>query len=392
MTPAYPMAFLLAAFVAVVAIELLLRRRHAVRVLLYGTGPCAVAVTKELESRPELRCRIVGLVEERGVPIPAALEHLPHVGSSEQLADVIEELRPGRIVIALADRRGRLPVLTLVEQQLRGVEVEEAEDAYERLTGKLALEALHPGGLLARGCFRYSALQDLASRAISVAFALVGLAALWPLFPLIALAVKLDSPGPVLFRQQRVGLGGRPFELVKFRTMRASPRAPSAWATDNEGRITGVGRVLRRLRLDELPQLLHLLTGEMNLVGPRPHPLSNFTLFSERIPYYSLRYLVRPGLTGWAQVRYHYANNLAEETEKMRYDLYYIKHRSIWLDLRIVPRTVIAVLSGHGETDELAHEAPAAPMASRARHRWMLHWTPGAGIGHGHGGAPAAHR
>ncbi len=388
-----PAVILVIALAAAAVTEMLLRRRRTIRVLLYGTGPCAVAVAREIESRPELRRRIIGLVEESGVPIPPSLEHLPYLGASDRLYDIIEEVRPRSILVALANRRGRLPALALLEQQLRGVEIEEASEAYERFTGKLAIESLYPGSQLFRGCFRRTAVQDRASRAISIAFAVVGLVVLGPLLPLIALAIKLDSPGPVLFRQLRVGLGGRPFQLVKFRTMRASGSVSSAWVVDNRGRITAVGRVLRRLRLDELPQLVHLLTGEMNLVGPRPHPLSNFVLFSERIPYYSLRYLVRPGLTGWAQVRYHYANNLAEETEKMRYDLYYLKHRSVWLDLQVIPQTVMAVLSGHGATQEDAQEAPAAPMlAWRTRQRRMLCWSPGAGIPHRSAGAPAVER
>jgi lipopolysaccharide/colanic/teichoic acid biosynthesis glycosyltransferase len=169
---------------------------------------------------------------------------------------------------------------------------------------------------------------------------------LLPLFALIALAIRMDSEGPVLFVHDRVGARGRRFKLLKFRTMRPGEGRTSEWVRDNENRITRVGGWLRKYRLDELPQLINVVRGDMNLVGPRPHPVSNFKLFMEKIPYYSLRSIVRPGVTGWAQVRQGYANGLEEETEKMRYDLYYIKHMSLWLDLRILFQTVQTVLGG----------------------------------------------
>jgi lipopolysaccharide/colanic/teichoic acid biosynthesis glycosyltransferase len=176
---------------------------------------------------------------------------------------------------------------------------------------------------------------------------MVGLAVLAPLLAVIALAIKLDSDGPVLFVQERIGRGGRPFDLLKFRTMHPGEQR-SEWVQDNFDRITRVGKWLRHFRLDELPQLVNIMCGEMNLVGPRPHPACNQAAFLERIAYYGLRSTVRPGVTGWAQVRYGYANNIEEETEKMRYDLYYIKNRTLLLDLVILIRTVGIVLLGYG--------------------------------------------
>jgi lipopolysaccharide/colanic/teichoic acid biosynthesis glycosyltransferase len=166
------------------------------------------------------------------------------------------------------------------------------------------------------------------------------------LWPLIALGIRLDSRGPAIYRQERVGRGARTFGLLKFRTMHAAGVNDSSWVRDNTSRITRVGRFLRWSHLDELPQLINVLRGDMNLVGPRPHPVSNFALFSAGIPFYALRAAIRPGVTGWAQVRYRYANTLQEESEKMRYDLYYIKHRSLWLDLRILARTARVLLLG----------------------------------------------
>jgi lipopolysaccharide/colanic/teichoic acid biosynthesis glycosyltransferase len=214
------------------------------------------------------------------------------------------------------------------------------------------------------------------ARSLSLPVAAVILLLLSPLLALLALAIKVDSRGPVFFVHERVGRRGRPFRLIKFRTMHPASDETSEWARDNRGRLTRVGRWLRRFRLDELPQFINIIRGDMNLVGPRPHPASNLPLFvmvmrnapecGEQIPYYALRSMVRPGITGWAQVRYRYANDLEEEVEKMRYDLYYIKHMSPWLDLRILFETVKIVVRGR----ESAHEPP--PPRRKLRHSEAL--------------------
>jgi lipopolysaccharide/colanic/teichoic acid biosynthesis glycosyltransferase len=217
---------------------------------------------------------------------------------------------------------------------------------YERLTGKLAIEALTPSTIVFSEAFRKRRVQEMLLRALSIVSASLGLLVCAGPMLVIAVAIKLDSPGPVLFRHPRAGRGGRRFELLKFRTMRPASGVTSEWARDNEGRITRIGKWLRRFRLDELPQFVNVLRGDMNLVGPRPHPVSNFEMFAAHIPYYLLRSTVRPGVTGWAQVRYGYANDLDEETEKMRYDLFYIKHMSFGLDLRILAETAKLVMWG----------------------------------------------
>ena len=285
----------------------------------------------------------------------------PVLGVLDDLPRVIAAYRPQRIVIALGERRARLPIDRLVEARTRDrILVEQGTDVFEWLTGKLAIESLTPSNVIFSRDFRPMRLTQIATRGISVAVAAVGLALCAPLFALIALAVKLDSRGPVMFVQDRVGLGGRRFRLYKFRSMHDTA-ARSEWAADNGDRITRVGRLLRNYRLDELPQLWNVLRGDMNLVGPRPHPLSNFEMFvlvsrntpmhGTQIPYYSMRSSVRPGITGWAQVRYKYANGLGEEMEKLRYDLYYIKHYSLVLDLRILFETVRVILGGRGEIE-----------------------------------------
>src|SRR2546427_9595647 len=208
-------------------------------------------------------------------------------------------------------------------------------------------------------------IRDLTVTGVQTcALPIFGLVALAPLLGLIALLIKLDSRGPVFFVQDRVGMSAKRFTLFKFRTMHLADVRPSEWVCDNTERITRVGKWLRKFRLDELPQFVNVIRGDMNVVGPRPHPVSNFALFAEKIPYYSLRSVVRPGITGWAQVRFGYANNLDEEIEKMRYDLYYIKHLSVWFDVRILLDTVKIVLFGPWSPSADGDGARASMLAS----------------------------
>jgi exopolysaccharide biosynthesis polyprenyl glycosylphosphotransferase len=318
------------------------RPRLTRRVLILGTGSTAAMLIEEIESHGA-DYTVVGVVD-RVVPADSQVSGR-WLGSFDELASIVERSRPTHIVIATDARRAQLPFTTLLQSRVGGVLVEDALDFYERLTGTVAIEDLPPGRLALSQGFRNSGLQRVAARAISISAALIGLIVTAPLLLVVALAIKLNSKGPVLFVQQRAGQGGRPFPLLKFRTMRPCEQRRSEWAKDNEDRITSVGRLLRRFRLDELPQLLNILRGEMNLIGPRPHPVCNTPLFEERIAFYAIRLAVLPGLTGWAQVRYGYANTLEEEAEKMRYDLYYIKNRSLWLDSRIAFET-IAVMAG----------------------------------------------
>lgn len=322
-------------------------RPLARRTVILGTGPIARTVAREIAARRGCRDAVVGIVAEAPGGAPRAFGSAV-LGGLGDLDEVLRRAAPGRVIVALRDRRGRLPVDSLLDARVRGVEVEEATDILERLTGKIAIEAVSPGSLAFSSEFRGSRLHDAMARALGVVAVGAGLVLMAPLLALIAIAIRLDSPGPVLFVQDREGLRGRTFRLLKFRTMHAPDGPTTLWARDNGDRITRIGRWLRRFRLDELPQFVNVLRGDMNLIGPRPHPLPNCELFARTVPYYRLRSAVRPGVTGWAQVRYGYANDLEEETEKMRYDLYYIKHRSVWLDVRILLDTVRVVLAGGG--------------------------------------------
>lgn len=310
----------------------------------------AAKLVEELESAEGSRYVLAGLVDDEP-PKAAWARHTRWLGPPARLAEIVERVRPERIVVAFADRRDRLPLQLLLESRVRGTIVEDAVEFYERLTGKMAIEALKPSSLILSNGFRNHGAPEVVARVVSVVASAIGLILSAPLLLAVAVAVKLDSRGPVLFVQERAGRNGRPFGLLKFRTMHPSEEQHSEWVRDNVHRITRLGRWLRRFRLDELPQLVNVLRGEMNLIGPRPHPTANHEIFMERIAYYPLRSSVRPGVTGWAQVRYGYANDLEEETEKMRYDLYYIKNWSLWLDAEILLRTIFIMLFGQGATE-----------------------------------------
>jgi exopolysaccharide biosynthesis polyprenyl glycosylphosphotransferase len=327
--------------------SLMKRPLLAERVLIMGTSPLAAKIAEGIESAPHLRYKIIG-VADNVLPSCETMLAYPFLGALNELPKIVEELKPERIIVALAERRGQLPVDYLLRSRADGVAIEDGVAFYERLTGKLAIETLTPGNLIfSQDLHKLDRIRAL-RRMISLIASMLGLVGLAPLLGLIALAIKLDSRGPVFFIQPRLGLKARRFNLIKFRTMHPSNGGTSEWVRDNSDRITPVGAWLRKFRLDELPQLINILRGDMNFVGPRPHPVSNHQLFVQNIPYYCLRSVIRPGVTGWAQIRYGYANDLEEETEKMRYDLYYIKHMSVWLDLWILFETVRIVL-GHGE-------------------------------------------
>ncbi|HVH30726.1 MAG TPA: exopolysaccharide biosynthesis polyprenyl glycosylphosphotransferase [bacterium] len=322
-------------------------RRFGERLLIVGASPLVRTIIAESDWRPDLRYSVVGVVDD-----------------GENLEGVIGTTHPTCIVVAPTERGKRFPLYRLVESLAHGIKVEDVAETYERLTGKLALEVLSPSSVLFTRDFRTPRLRRVTARALSLSAAAIGLLVFAPVLGLIAFLLKRESQGPVFFIQERVGLSGRVFKLIKFCTMRPVSQPKSEWEQDNRDRITPLGRWLRRFRLDELPQLVNVLRGDMNLVGPRPHPVSNLEVMvlaarnlseisGDAIPYYSLRCSVKPGMTGWAQVRYVYANSLEEEMEKIRYDLYYIKHSSLWFDLRILLETLKMVVT-RSETTPVA--------------------------------------
>ena len=340
------------------------------RILILGATPLAVELLREIDNRPRAG-QVVGVLDDVA-PAMLAAGGRRFAGRLCELEAAVDRLQPTRIVIAMAERRGRMPMRALLDSYVsRGIVIEDAAEFYERFTEKLALEWLTPARVMGSGKFQPSAGELFVARAMSFIFALTALIVLAPLMLVIAVAIKLDSAGPVLFRHPRVGLRGRPFTLLKFRTMYCDRARRSEWEGDNRDHVTRVGKWLRRFRVDELPQFINILRGEMNVVGPRPHPVTNLELLTlvarnlndiagMAVGCYALRLVVPPGLTGWAQVRYRYANNLDEEIEKLRYDLHYVKHMSVRLDLQIMWETIAVMLFGSARKAAAGGVTPAA--------------------------------
>jgi sugar transferase (PEP-CTERM system associated) len=271
------------------------------------------------------------------------------LGTSADLARVIADHRVDRIVVSLSDRRGRLPIQELLQAKLAGVRVEDAATTYERITGKILLDDLKPSWLIFSEGFCASRGTRIAKRSIDLLLSLVSCVVAAPVMLLTAIAVRLDSPGPILYCQERVGENGRTFTLYKFRSMGIdAEQGTPVWAKDRDDRVTRVGRILRFTRLDELPQLWNVLMGDMSFVGPRPERPFFVQQLAAAIPFYMERHAVKPGVTGWAQVKYRYGASIEDAYEKLRYDLYYVKHLSLVFDLTIAIDTVKVILSGKG--------------------------------------------
>lgn len=268
---------------------------------------------------------------------------------TNHLMELVREKGIHRVIVAMTDRRNRLPVDELLTLRLAGVKVEEATSWLEKIYGKIEVEQLNPSWLIFTEGFQLSSFNESLRRALNFSVALLGSILSLPLLPFVALAVKLDSPGPVLYRQKRVGRG-KEFYCYKFRTMRQDAEADTGatWATDDDPRITRVGKFLRSSRLDEIPQLWCVLKGDMQFVGPRPERPEFVEWLSAAIPFYGVRHVVRPGITGWAQVQYKYGNTLEDAREKLQYDLFYIKNASVGLDMLIMFQTIKIVVRGRG--------------------------------------------
>jgi sugar transferase (PEP-CTERM system associated) len=329
----------------------------AERVLIFGEGALAQSLVREIESRPELGIRIASHAgfsgggdgrenrEQSGTPTM-----LSSIEACEELAMSRRVRGINRIVVAMDERRGKLPVELLLSLKNRGIQVQEGNDVYEAMTGKIPIESIRLGWLLFSPGYFASRFFLIYKRAASVTVSIFGLLLSLPLIPFIVLVIKLTSPGPVLYQQRRVGRGGEVFLCYKIRTMQADAEADTGptWALDDDPRITKVGKFMRQMRIDEIPQLWNVLKGDMSLVGPRPERPEFVEGLSREIPYYYLRHSTRPGITGWAQIRYRYGNTVEDAKEKLRYDLFYIKNMSAGLDLLIFLDTIKIILLGRG--------------------------------------------
>lgn len=321
----------------------------AERVVVLGTGIQAQSIAAMIQDRPIAGFEVAGLVQTEPDP-PSDTSPFPVLGRVEDLLAVVRDHRAARVIVALEERRGRLRVEDLLACRMDGVRVEEREAMYERLAGKIAIESLRPSYLVFSGGFARRRFALLVKRMIDVCCASVGLLLASPLIAAAVLAIKLDSRGPILLRQRRVGQNGVEFDVVKFRTMRADAEQQTGpvWARVNDDRVTRVGRFLRLSRIDEIPQMWNVLRGQMSFVGPRPERPFFVGELTREIPWYPLRLTVKPGITGWAQVNHHYGASVDDSIEKLRFDLYYIKNMSPLFDLNIILRTVGVILFGKG--------------------------------------------
>ncbi|MBI1737747.1 MAG: TIGR03013 family PEP-CTERM/XrtA system glycosyltransferase [Acidobacteria bacterium] len=314
------------------------------RVYVLGGGERAQRLVHALRTRHELGMDVIGWVGAMGNG------SLTRENLSQALLPLRDAKAVDRVIVALSDRRGTMPVRELLDLRLSNVKVEEATGLLEKIDGKIAVEELHPSWLIFSEGFRLNASIILGRRVMSLLISAMLLVLVLPLLPLITLLIKLTSPGPVLYKQKRVGRNGKIFFCYKFRTMRADAEADTGptWAGDDDPRITRIGRILRSARLDEIPQLWNVFKGDMGFVGPRPERPEFVEWLSREIPYYHLRHLVRPGITGWAQISYQYGASLEESKEKLQYDLYYMKNISMAFDLYIIFLTIKIVLFGRG--------------------------------------------
>ena len=324
--------------------------RLAERVLIIGTDTNAIEIAREALDRPEHGYKIVGFVGDDPALVGQSLINPSVVGLMSDLQQLVSRHHINRVVLAMNERRGRLPVAPLIEMKLRdGLMIEEADSFYEKLTGKISTATLRPSWLIFSGPSRRILLYSQIRRLLDVVLSVIGLLVSLPLMVLAAIAIKLDSRGPILYRQKRVGQRNQIFTIMKFRSMRvdAEPDGP-VWAEEADPRITRVGRIIRKLRIDELPQFVNIIRGEMTFVGPRPERPEFVKTLEQEIPYYSQRHLVKPGLTGWAQIRYPYCASVEDAVQKLQYDLYYIKNQSLMLDIVTLFETARIVLFGRG--------------------------------------------
>ena len=322
------------------------------RLLLVGTSAAAVSLVKELyEHRVELGVDIVGFVDPDPAKVGQPLLNPGIIGTVDDIPMIVKNQRVDRVVVSLADARGKLPMDRLLQMKLdSGVLFDHLPTVYEEFTGKIAIENLRPSWLIFSEGFRKTRVLLATKRALDIVCALAGLALASPLLAITAALVKLTSPGPALYHQKRVGLHGREFTVHKFRSMRQDAEAGTGavWATPGDARVTSVGTFIRRARLDEIPQLWNVLVGDMSMVGPRPERPEFVGHLTEQIPFYGLRHSVRPGVTGWAQVRYTYGASVEDAMEKLQFDLFYIKHMTVAFDLFVLLSTVKTVILRRG--------------------------------------------
>lgn len=327
------------------------KRTPHTNLLILGTGNLAREAVREILRHPELGVRVIGFLDEDPKLVGDSIVNPSVLGVYEDLPRLMAQHKVDRIVVGMQDRRGKLPIRDLLDLKTKGVAVEDVTAFYERVAGKIPLENLKPSWMVFNTGFTVSRRLLMEKRLFSLAVSTVLLILFSPIMLLLMLLIKLDSKGPIFYLQERVGQGGETFNLIKFRSMREDAEAQTGpvWSSgENDERVTRIGRIMRRTRLDELPQLFNVFRGDMSMVGPRPERPHFVKQLSETIPYYNLRHMIKPGITGWAQINYGYANSLDHTVEKLQYDLFYIKNMSWVLDVLIVLQTIKTALVEKG--------------------------------------------
>lgn len=323
------------------------KKWFAREVLVVGTGEMAKQIVQAIAGDKESGFTIGALV---GGQAPQ-FDH-PDIPIIPDLARLVLDprlSRVDRIVVALDDRRGTMPIADLLSYKLRGGIIEDGISFYETITGKILIEKVNPAWLIFSDGFDYGRMTYLIKRTLDLTLALIGLTLSLPIAIITALLIRLESPGPVLYRQERTGERGEPFFIIKFRSMRQdAERDGAVWASKNDARVTRIGGFIRKVRIDEIPQMWNVLLGQMSFVGPRPERPVFVEELAKKLPYYSLRHAAKPGITGWAQVCYPYGASEEDALRKLEYDLYYIKHQSFFIDLLIIFRTIKTVLFQKG--------------------------------------------
>lgn len=328
--------------------HLLVQALASERLLFLGASPLSRQIAQKLTDRSELGRSVAGFLAD-----PAELEELPEewrLGNPSQLQEMIAKLKPDRVVVGLVERRAKMPVQELLTVSFSGTPVEEASTTFESVLQRVSTQQLRPSQLIFSRELGPRPSRLKIQLVYSSLIALIGLVVAAPIMVVVAILVKLTSPGPAIYSQRRVGIHGSTFMVYKFRSMRqdAEARTGAVWATKGDPRITKFGQFIRKTRLDELPQLFNVLKGEMSVVGPRPERPEFVTMLSEQIPFFPQRNCVRPGITGWAQINHKYGDTLEDTVAKLEYDLYYIKNLSPTFDFYIMFQTVKVMLLSRG--------------------------------------------
>ena len=321
------------------------------KILVVGTGQAARDTVDAVSERRDAGYRIVGFVTENGIKPNTKIGETTVIGTTAELDSIVLKEKIDRIVIAVRERRGTFPTETLLKMSLAGnVNIEECTSFFERVTGQVHVDMLRPSWLIFAGRPKDTRLKSVFRELIHRGLALIGLILSLPIAILTAVLIKLESRGAIFYKQERVGKNGKIFKVIKFRSMRtdAEKDGKPVWATAGDDRVTRIGRIIRKIRVDEIPQFWNILKGEMSFVGPRPERPHFVAQLAEEIPFYDHRHLVAPGLTGWAQIKYPYGASVEDARQKLQYDLYYIKNQSLALDLVIVFETIKTVLFSKG--------------------------------------------